>query len=309
MGQILIGTCSWTDETLIQSGRFYPSHAKDAESRLRYYASQFPIVEVDSSYYAMPAEKMARLWVERTPPEFTFNVKAFRIFTQHQTEPKVLPRDIRDSLPESLKSKKHLYQNHLPSEILDELWSRFESALLPLDSAGKLGAVLFQFPPWFHMSLTSKEYILSCKERMPQYHLAVEFRNASWVNETNAEPTLDFLAENDLAFVAVDEPQGFKSSVPPVVRATSNTAIVRFHGRNHDAWEKPGTKASDRFNYWYQDEELQEWVPRIKELAVNANWVHVLFNTNYQDQGMVNARKIASLLNVGMAIQGQFPLE
>jgi len=115
MGKILIGTCSWTDETLIQSGRFYPAHAKDAESRLRYYASQFPIVEVDSSYYAMLAEKTARLWVERTPQDFTFNIKAFRIFTQHQTEPKVLPRDIKESLPESLKSKKHLYQNHLPS--------------------------------------------------------------------------------------------------------------------------------------------------------------------------------------------------
>src|SRR5690349_18044799 len=87
---VLVGTASWTDKTLIACGRFYPKEASSAEARLRYYASQFPIVEVDSSYYAMPAPATAQLWAERTPDTFTMNVKAFRLFTGHHTSPTVL---------------------------------------------------------------------------------------------------------------------------------------------------------------------------------------------------------------------------
>ena len=92
MSEILIGTSSWTDKTLIDCGRFYPSNAKTPEARLKFYASQFPIVEVDSSYYAIPSEQTAKLWVERTPDDFIFNVKAFRLLTTHQTQPNVLPK-------------------------------------------------------------------------------------------------------------------------------------------------------------------------------------------------------------------------
>src|SRR5213596_4170745 len=95
---ILVGTASWTDKTLIACGRFYPKDAKSAEARLRYYASQFNLVEVDSSYYAMPAPATAELWAERTPAGFVMNVKAFRLFTGHQTEPKVLHSDIQHAL-------------------------------------------------------------------------------------------------------------------------------------------------------------------------------------------------------------------
>ena len=87
MSTILVGTASWTDKTLIASGRFYPPKCNSPEDRLRYYASQFPFVEVDSSYYAMPAPQVAQLWAERTPPSFKFNIKAFRLFTGHQTSP------------------------------------------------------------------------------------------------------------------------------------------------------------------------------------------------------------------------------
>ena len=110
MGDILVGTSSWTDPTLIQSGRFYPSSAKTAEARLQFYASRFNLVEVDSSYYSMPAERTARLWVERTPQNFVFDVKAFRLFTMHPTPAKALPKDVKEALPSEAKSKENLYR-------------------------------------------------------------------------------------------------------------------------------------------------------------------------------------------------------
>ncbi len=295
MGEILIGTCSWTDPTLLKSGTFYPEWATSAEGRLKYYASQFPIVEVDSCYYALPSERNSRLWVERTGEDFLFNIKAFRAFTLHAVPLVALPADIKSELPESLQAKQSIYQRDIPNELLDELWSRFESALLPLDSAGKLGLVLFQFPPWFYPGEMQHEYILECKSRLPQYRIAVEFRHSSWFNE-NAATTLEFLRDNDLTYVCVDEPQGLQTSVPPLAELTSDIAMVRFHGRNRDNWEKKGIRVVERFNYLYNAEELHEWAPKIKELAKKTRQMHVLFNTNYGDQGVVNARNMVSTL-------------
>ena len=248
-----LSTCSWTDPTLIESDRFYPSWARSAEARLHYYASQFGLVEVDSSYYALPNERISRLWVERTGDEFIFDIKAFRLFTQHPTPVTALPKDIREALPSELKGKANVYQRDMPLELVSELWSRFERALLPLDSAGKLGVVLFQFPPWFYPGDDQRNHILSCKERLRQYRIAVEFRHNSWVNEKNIERTLGFLRDNDLPFVCVDEPQGFKSSVPLMVEATSDVGLVRFHGRNREMWEKKGVSTTERFNYLYTE--------------------------------------------------------
>ncbi|MCK4331816.1 MAG: DUF72 domain-containing protein, partial [Dehalococcoidia bacterium] len=146
MTNILIGTCSWTDPTLLATD-FYPSEANDAEKRLQYYAHHFPVVEVDSTYYSMPAERTARLWVERTPQDFTFNIKAFSLFTQHPTKLQALPKDVRALIPPLEKA--NLYYRDVPEDVRGMLWRRFSEALLPLDSAGKLGVVLFQFPEWF----------------------------------------------------------------------------------------------------------------------------------------------------------------
>src|SRR5207237_10798803 len=131
------------------SGRFYPPEVKTPEARLQYYAATFPLVEVDSTYYAMPAERTAGLWVQRTPENFTFDVKAFALFTQHPTPPRALPKHVREGLSPELVDKKHVYYKDLPADLQQDLWRRFRDALLPLDSAGKLGLVLFQFPPWF----------------------------------------------------------------------------------------------------------------------------------------------------------------
>jgi uncharacterized protein YecE (DUF72 family) len=292
MSNILIGTASWTDKSLIKCGRYYPPDVKTPEERLRFYASEFPIVEVDSSYYAIPSAQTARQWVERTPDDFIFDIKAFRIFTQHQTAPKVFPKYIAESLPD--KKKKTIYYKDLPSELLDALWNEFRNTLLPLKEANKLGTVLFQFPPWFLANSANLAHIEQCVERMVGFTLAVEFRNETWFYERTRERTFAFERKHRIAHVVVDEPQGFKSSIPSVWEVTSpDIAIVRLHGRNRDTWEKKGlAAASDRFNYLYREDEINELADSIQSLAENAHTVHVLLNTNYEDQGQVNARRL-----------------
>ncbi|MFW6125562.1 MAG: DUF72 domain-containing protein [Chloroflexota bacterium] len=297
MGEILVGTTSWTEQTLMESGRFYPRWANSAEARLKYYASQFPLVEVDSTYYALPSERTAKLWTTRTPNDFIFDVKAFRLLTHHPTQLSKLPRDLRDAVPEAAKEKKNIYYRDLPADMLTEVWQRFESALLPLDTAGKLGVVLLQFPPWFMPRDDHLDFIESCRERLPQYRIAVEFRHWSWVNEKNLDRTMGVLRENNMSFVCVDEPQGFKSSVPAVVEATSDIGVVRFHGRNMETWEKDSKTAAERFDYLYTEEEMQEWVPRIRQLASQTKQVHVLFNNCYADKAVVNAGQMKSMLD------------
>jgi uncharacterized protein YecE (DUF72 family) len=296
MGRILVGTSSWTDPTLIKSGRFYPTWAKTAEARLRFYAGQFNLVEVDSSYYALPSETTSGLWVARTPDEFVFDIKAFRLFTRHPTPLTALPNDIRDSLPSTLTGKTNLYVEDMEESLVREMWARFESALLPIESAGKLGLVLLQFPPWFYPGNEQREYILACKERLPQYRIAVEFRHGSWFNDKNWERTFAFLRENDLPLVCVDEPQGFKSSVPQLMEITSDVAVVRFHGRNGETWEKKGLTTAERFNYLYAEGELAEWVPKIKGMAAQVGQLHVLFNNCYEDKATTNARQMKTMV-------------
>jgi uncharacterized protein YecE (DUF72 family) len=295
MGSVVVGTASWTDKSLIQCGRYYPPEVKSAEARLRYYAAEFPIVEVDASYYAIPSEQTARLWVERTPPGFVFDLKAFRLFTQHQTAPAVLPKYIRESLPQE---KKSLYYKDMPGELLDALWNEFRNSLQPLEQAGKLGVILFQFPPWFLANKTSLAHIAECVERMAGFRLAVEFRNETWFYERTRERTFAFEREHGLAHVVVDEPQGFKSSIPAIWEVTSpDVAVVRLHGRNCETWEKRGlTAASERFNYLYSDAELTQLAQPIDALSDKAGSVHVLLNTNYEDQGQVNARRLLKAL-------------
>ena len=296
MARIRVGTCSWTDPTLLSSGRFYPDSARSAEARLQYYASQFNIVEADSSYYALPNERNSYLWAERTPDDFIFDFKAFRIFTQHPTPVNSLPKNIKNELTPELQKKANIYYRDLPPELVDELWQGFEAALLPLDTVGKLGVVLFQFPPWFYPGSQQLDYIQMCKARLGQYRLAIEFRNNVWLNEKNRASTFAFLRRNDLPFVCVDEPQGFKSSVPPVAEVTSDIGMVRFHGRNSETWEKKGIGPAQRFNYLYTEDELHPWASKIAETCEQAREMHILFNNCYQDKAVVNARQMSFML-------------
>ena len=186
-GRVLIGTSSWTDPTLVKEGNFYPPGTSTAEARLKFYASRFPLVEVDSTYYYPPSEKNSVLWIERTPADFTFNIKAYSLLTNHPTKVDSLYNDIKATLPPETLEKRNVYRDKLPDEAVDEVWQRFRDALMPLHSAGKLGAVLFQFPQWFVISKKNKAYIEECAARLPDYRVAVEFRHESWMNERNRE--------------------------------------------------------------------------------------------------------------------------
>src|SRR5438093_1719088 len=297
MGAVLVGITGWTEPTLIKESDFYPPDAKTPEARLRFYAQQFPIVEVDATYYSPPNERNSVLWIERTPPDFTFNVKAYSMLTQHPTRTDRLYKDLREELPAELASKRNLYPDKLPPEVVDEVWQRFHDALMPLHSAGKLGAVLFQFPPWFVIARKNKEYVLECRDRLKDFRIAVEFRHKSWLEERNREETIGFLEENGLPFVCVDMPQGFDSSLPPIAVATSkDLAMVRFHGRDPKAWTTKSETAAERFRYEYKEKELREWVPKIKDLSQQARETHVLMNNCYRDYAVNNARELRSLL-------------
>jgi uncharacterized protein YecE (DUF72 family) len=230
MSEVLVGTASWTDATLIKSGRFYPPQAKTAEARLQYYASQFPLVEIDSTYYALPAERTAQLWVERTPADFVFNVKAFRLFTGHPAQPSALPADLRRALPPTDKS--NFYLRDLAEEIRAELWRRFRLGLEPLRQSGKLGVVLLQFAPWFVFGRESFEHIVRCAEMLEGFRLAVEFRNKSWFGDRTRDRTISFERDHGLVHVVVDEPQGFASSCSTTATRTRRSATRRSSGRS-----------------------------------------------------------------------------
>jgi uncharacterized protein YecE (DUF72 family) len=300
-GSILIGTSSWTDPTLVKDGNFYPPGTKTAEARLRYYASRFPLVEVDSTYYFPPSEKNSVLWIERTPADFTFNIKAYSLLTNHPTRVDSLYADLKQQLPAEQLENRNVYREKLPDELVDEVWQRFRDALMPLHSAGKLGAVLFQFPQWFVISRKSKAYIEECAGRLPDYRVAVEFRHKSWMREDNQDETLTFLRERDLPFVCVDMPQGFDSSLPPVSAATADDlSMVRFHGRDPEAWSAKSESASVRFRYDYSRDELQEWAPKVEALAEQTRETHVLMNNCYRDFAIRSARELGDLLGAGL---------
>jgi uncharacterized protein YecE (DUF72 family) len=289
MGDIRVGTAGWTDKTLIDSG-WYPADAGNPEKRLRYYASQFPLVEVDSVYYALPAEQTAKAWAERTPDHFTFNVKAFSLFTQHPTPVKALPADLREAAAKAGKDR--VYLKDVDPGVTGQAWDRFLAALAPLREAGKLGAILLQFPPWFPIGRANKQYILDCAQRVAPDRVCVEFRNHTWMTEDNQKETLGFLSAHDLPYVCVDMPQGYSNSIPPVVAATSDLAVLRMHGHS-DKWESKDIQ--ERFGYRYDDKELKKWAGNIKRLAEDAAETHVVFNNCYRDYAQVNAKQLEAL--------------
>jgi uncharacterized protein YecE (DUF72 family) len=291
---IEVGTASWTDATLIKSGRFYPKGCTSAEARLRFYSSQFPMVEVDASYYAMPSATNSALWAERTPEHFTFNVKAFRLFTGHQTERKFFPPDIQPHLPQN--DKKNLYYGDVPPDIIDEMWRRFFEAIEPLRTAGKLGAVLFQFAPWISTAPRDKAHVKLCADRMASYLAAFEFRNVNWFDERHRESTLAFERERGLVHVVMDAPEGVPNRAHTVWEATSpELVIVRMHGRNAETWIG-STTAAGRFNYDYSERELDEIAVPVREIAKRSGRTHVVFNNCFEDSAQRNAHSMIRIL-------------
>ncbi len=200
-----------------------------------------------------------------------------------------------------MAEKKNLYYGDFPPELMDEMWRRFRLALEPLRNAGKLGAVLFQFPPWFFYRRSNLAHIAHCAQALDGYQIAVEFRNRTWFEDKHRIEVLAFEREHNLTHVIVDEPQGFSSSIPAVWEVTSpNLAIFRLHGRNAATWDKKGlTASSERFDYEYQEQELREFIEPVRHLAQQARSVHVVFNNNLRDQGIRGARLLSALVGTG----------
>jgi len=294
--RILTGTASWTDPTLLACGRFYPPEARSAEARLRFYASRFPLAEIDSSFYAMPTAENAYLWATRTPDDFVFNIKAFRLFTGHQTPLAALPADIRREL--AGWTEPVIYHDRMPPDLRDELWRRYQFALEPLRLPGKLGAVHFQFPPWVRRDARGMARVADCARRMDEHLVSVEFRHKSWFDTAAATAdTLAFERHLGVAHTVVDAPQGFDNTVPAVWESTHpDLTLLRLHGRNAATWNVSGAASSSRFQYEYSEQELAELAERFTRLAAQSAQSHAVFNTNFEDQGMRNAAAFASAL-------------
>jgi uncharacterized protein YecE (DUF72 family) len=292
---IHVGTCSWTEKTLIKSGEFYPKDAKTAESRLRYYAGEFDTVEVDSTYYALPDSRNTYLWVHRTPVRFTFHIKVYGALTGHGVDPKTLPRDIQGMLSGEDRAKTHIYiKEPLLREAIAE---RFRSALAPLAESGKLGVLVYQFPPWFQYNPTNLDFIIRCQELMGTIPIAVEFRHGSWLTPQRKEQVLRFLREHHFTYITVDEPQyGTLATIPFIPCVTAGIAYFRFHGRNRENWLKKGIETSLRFAYEYSDNELEEFIPAIMELHGKANQTFVMFNNCHLGFAVRNAQKMREML-------------
>lgn len=289
MGVIKVGTSSWADQMLLRSG-WYPRSVRTPAERLGYYADRFGLVEVDTSYYAVPAPETAEGWAAAAPAGFTFDVKAFSLFTGHPTPVSMLPRDLR---PDGGRGR--VTRRDLSGEAYDELWARFRATLAPIAAAGLAGAVLAQFPPWFAHGDAAKRRIAHVAERCRPWRVGVELRHHSWFEDANVLDTLEFLRNHDLTYVCVDMPQGFASSVPPILTATAGLAMVRFHGHS-TAWES-GDK-QERFRYAYGERELAHWSELLAELGGQVDELHVLMNNCCGDQAQRDAARLAELLGV-----------
>jgi uncharacterized protein YecE (DUF72 family) len=282
---IRVGTCSWADEALTKF--FYPKGLPAGE-RLAYYAEHFDTVEVDSTYYRLPVEEMVQRWAERTPDGFVMHVKAFGVMTRHPVKVEQLPPDLRDEAPKDERGR----VDRPSREFRAEIFGRFLGALDPLREAGKLGGILFQFPPYVVPKEASYDYLGWARDQLGDHEMLVEFRHRSWYEDDQREETLRFLEEHGMSHVVVDAPRTEGKNVPlTVFSLTTPILYVRMHGRNAGTWNVRGGSAAERFDYLYSEDELDEWVDPLKELSQQAEEAYVLFNNN--NRSRVGGREVA----------------
>lgn len=266
---VLCGTCAWSDHE-----HFYPRGLRSSD-RLSFYARFFPLVEVDTTYYHIPGAKTVAQWVEATPDSFVFDVKAYQTLTLHD----------RGQAGTDGREVDH---------------RAFRSALEPLIQAGKLGTVLFQFPPWFVRSENHQHYVEEICARYADVVVAVEFRHRSWWVAQAEAQTTSWLAEMSAVNVVCDEPQTGMGTIPFVPAVTQRKAVVfRLHGRNAQMWYEKGLVSSaQRFDYLYSQEELSAFLPTVRDWTSQAHDVHILMNNNQGDYAVRNALDWMSLLGI-----------
>jgi uncharacterized protein YecE (DUF72 family) len=283
--EIRIGTCSWADEAL--SKYWYPK-GLPAGQRLSYYAERFDTVEVDSTYYRLPGEEMVERWAERTPDGFVMHAKAFGLMTRHPVKLEQLPTDLRDEAPRDDRGR----VDRPSREFRAEIFRRFLTAFEPLRSAGKLGGILFQFPPYVVPKEASFDYLAWAREQLGDDEMLVEFRHRSWYEDEHREETLRFLEEHRMSHVVVDAPRSEGKNVPLTVLALTRPFLyVRMHGRNAETWNVRGRSAAERFDYLYPEKELAELVEPLRELSAQAEQAYVVFNNN--NRSRVGGREVA----------------
>jgi uncharacterized protein YecE (DUF72 family) len=289
--QFLVGTASWTDPTLVNNDLFYPPSLTSPEARLRFYAERFNTVEVDSTYYGMLSERTARAWVERTPDDFTFNLKAFALLTQHPTEVSRLPPALRRMLPADAPAR----LSRPSPQLRHQAFEMFRAAAQPLVEGGKLGMMLFQFPPYFVCNQANADYLAELPQLMPAIDLAIEFRHPSWLTPAEqAQQTLQFLRQHGLYYTSTDAPTG-PSISPSLVAASGNQIYMRFHGRNAQSWFKKGITPAQRFRYLYSEQELAQAADKLRAVGGIAR-AFVIFNNCYANYGVMNAATMKEIL-------------
>jgi uncharacterized protein YecE (DUF72 family) len=287
---VRIGTCSWADEAL--SKHWYPP-GTPARDRLSYYAERFSTVEVDSTYYRVPDEKMVRGWAERTPDGFVMHVKAFGLMTRHPVKLEQVPPELRDGLPVDHRGR----VDRPPRDQRAGVFRMFLDALEPLRSSGKLGGILFQMPPYVVWKPSSLDYLEWARDQVGDDGFLFEPRHRSWFAEDIRAELLRWLEERRMTWVVVDAPKTDAANVPDTLVATTTpTAYVRFHGRNAGTWNSRGGSAAQRFDHLYGEDELREWVPSLRRLSEQAAEAYAFFNNNNQTNGVAQAPAGALLL-------------
>jgi uncharacterized protein YecE (DUF72 family) len=263
---VRLGTCSFADEGLLKS--WYPRGVSTAKARLAYYSERFDTTEVDSPYYHLPDPAVTGRWAQRTPPEFTFHVKAHASMTGHE------PADQRAA------------------------FAAFRASLEPLELSGKLRGILLQYHPRFVKSGEAKQELKAVRALLEPLVPLVEFRHRSWLEEDERADTFAFLERHGLAYVSVDAPRTRASNVvPPIAAATHPLAYVRFHGRNAKTWNIRAEKSWHRFDWMYAAEELGQWVDDLGRLAGQADEVYAMFNNNRDDFAPRSAHILRGLLD------------
>ncbi|WP_077356657.1 DUF72 domain-containing protein [Virgibacillus halodenitrificans] len=269
---IYIGVTGWGDHHSL-----YPPDLK-SKDKLAEYSSHFPVVEVDTSFYAIQPIRNAEKWVKQTPENFRFVVKAYQGMTGHQ-------------------------RGDIPFETKEDMFKAYLESLVPYQNAGKLAMVLFQFPPWFDCRKENVNYLRYCKQRMGDIPIALEFRNQSWFSDEFRQSTLDFMEKEGWIHSIADEPQAGDRSIPivPVV-TNSNKTLVRMHGRNVHGWNKPKNADTNwrdvRYLYMYNQEELLEWKQRIEKLTQESEDIIILFNNNSGGDAAGNAKEFQGLMDI-----------
>jgi uncharacterized protein YecE (DUF72 family) len=247
-------------------GVVYPSEKPKGFDQLRYIADFFDTVEINSSFYGPPVPKTTASWVRRVKDhhQFRFTAKLWRRFTHER----------------------------------DKAWTRGEvdqvrQGFDVMMDAGKLGAVLMQFPWSFKNTEANNEWLGDVVRTFGAYPLVVEVRHTSWL-----EPQfLRTLEEEGVGFVNIDQPL-YHNSIGPSTHVTSHVGYVRVHGRNYKDWFREKAGVEQRYNYLYKPDELEPWVERAKELAAarGTTDVYVITNNHYKGKAVANALMMKSML-------------